>query len=222
MFETASLTDRVIKAAFELAARRPWPQITLLEIADAATVSLAELRKEFASKAAIVSAFTKAVDEEVLRAAAKRDASESPRDRIFEVIMRRLDVLGPYRSALASITRSAVPDPHSLRSYLCSQHWMLQAAGVRTAGIGGGVRLAGLAGVYAQVFRTWLNDEDPGLARTMAALDRRLRRGESWLMRVDEACQGFGHMARTLRPRVRPRPTGDAGPAAPPAPSEVM
>ena len=40
------------------------------------------------------------------------------------------------------------------------------------------MRVAGLGMIYASVFGIWLEDDDPGLARTMAALDRRLRRGE--------------------------------------------
>ena len=39
-------------------------------------------------------------------------------------------------------------------------------------------RAQGLALVWARVMRVWLDDEDPGLARTMAALDKRLREAE--------------------------------------------
>jgi hypothetical protein len=62
-----------------------------------------------------------------------------------------------------------------------SSAWMLRAARIEPDGIDGRVRTAGLSAVYASAFRTWLDDDDPGLARTMAALDRRLRRGERTL-----------------------------------------
>jgi hypothetical protein len=65
-------------------------------------------------------------------------------------------------------------------------HWMLEAAGIATDGATGGLRVTGLATVYASVFRTWLQDDDPGQARTMAALDRRLRRGERTLRNVED------------------------------------
>ena len=65
-------------------------------------------------------------------------------------------------------------------------HWMLQAAGIGTDGVGGGLRVSGLAMVYASVFRIWLEDDDAGLARTMAALDRRLRRGERTVRNVEQ------------------------------------
>ncbi|MGH9810464.1 MAG: hypothetical protein ACRD9W_24995, partial [Terriglobia bacterium] len=78
-----------------------------------------------------------------------------------------------------SIYSSGAADFALAGPYLSSQHWMLQAAGIGTEGPLGGLRVSGLAVIYASVFRIWLDDEDPGLARTMAALDRRLRRGES-------------------------------------------
>jgi hypothetical protein len=53
--------------------------------------------------------------------------------------------------------------------------WMLEAAGVSADGIGGLVRVKLTAAAYVATSRTWLRDETPDLAPTMAALDRRLR-----------------------------------------------
>jgi hypothetical protein len=57
---------------------------------------------------------------------------------------------------------------------------MLTAADIDAAGPKGMVRAQGLALLYASVLRTWTHDDDPGLARTMAALDRALGRGARW------------------------------------------
>ena len=46
-----------------------------------------------------------------------------------------------------------------------------------------------LALLYASVLRTWLDDDDPGLARTLAALDRGLARGARWSGVFDELCR---------------------------------
>ena len=48
------------------------------------------------------------------------------------------------------------------------------------------------------MFRTWLDDDDAGLARTMAALDRRLRRGESTIKSFDDAVAGATRIATDL------------------------
>ncbi len=200
MINAETDTGRLIAAALRLAAARPWDQITLRDIAEEAGVSLAAMREHFSSKAGILKAFTKAADEVVLREAAQRHPVGSTRDAIFEVLMSRFDAMEPYKPALRSIVRTAgqdLPDPDMLRAVLSSQHWMLEAAGVDTSGAGGAVRTLGLASVYASVFRVWLDDSDPGLARTMAALDRRLRRGEQNLKALDSIC-GVGRRLTEL------------------------
>jgi AcrR family transcriptional regulator len=201
MLDLSTPRGAIIAAAFRLAAERPWAEVTLADVADAAGVTLVALKKEFGSKGEILAAFTTAVDDEVLARAPKRTPDQAVRDALFEVIMSRFDVLMPYKAALQSIASGLLPDPAQVRPLLTSQQWMLEAAGVNTAGVEGSVKVAGLATVYASVFRTWLADDDPGQARTMAALDRRLRRGERTLTRVTDLCSGLARFASAAMPR---------------------
>jgi hypothetical protein len=97
---------------------------------------------------------------------------------------------------------------------------MLEAAGIATDGPTGALRIGGLALTYASVFRVWLEDDDPGLARTMAALDRRLRRGERTMRSIEHAgsvlnrlaTEGPRFLRSVFRPPRRPEPT--SGPEA--------
>ena len=210
MIDTTTAKGRILAAAFALAAERPWGEISLADIADKAGVSLVELKAAFDGKAAMLAAFSSLVDDEMLRRAPRRVPDQSTRDALFEVFMSRFDALAPYRLALKSITASGPADLGHLRAILDAQHWMLAAAGVPNDGAAGLARAAGLATVYASVFRTWLDDDDPGFARTMAALDRRLRRGESALNRVDDICTGAQRIASTILPSVfgrKPKPS---------------
>lgn len=218
-----TLRGRIIEAAMKLAGERPWKDVTLLDIAEATGVKLVDLKQEFSSKSEVLSAFSRAVDDEVLRRAPKREATTSPRDAVFEILMTRFDVLAPYKQALRSISGDLnAPDPASICSFLASQHWMLQAAGIDTSGLTGRLKVGGLASVYASVMRTWLKDDDPGLARTMAALDRRLRRGERALSNLEDVkacvCRVADRLASLTRPRrcagtahEAPRPEETAG-----------
>lgn len=223
MLDPVTPRNALVAAALRLAAARPWAELTLADIAEAGGMTLSALKAEFASKGEIIAAFTSAVDDEVLARAPKRAPDQPVRDTLFEVIMSRFDVLAPYRAGLRSIVQSGLPDPAQVRPMLESQRWMLEAAGVNTAGLEGGFKVAGLATVYGSVFRTWLADDDPGLARTMAALDRRLRRGERTLTRIEEVCSGLSKFVSAAMPRgfkSAPRPPGDAaggGPAGTPA-----
>jgi hypothetical protein len=56
--------------------------------------------------------------------------------------------------------------------------------------------------LFASVLRTWVDDEDPGLARTMAALDRALARGQRWSGFLDDVLWIPGAVCR-VRPRRR-------------------
>ena len=186
MFDQFTPKGRVLAAALQCAAARSWGEVTFADIAEAAKLGLADLRNEFGSKSEILAALVRAVDDEVLKRAPKRTEGQPARDLLFDIVMSRFDVLGPYKSALKSIHASGPADLALARPLLSSMHWMLEAAGIATDGPTGSLRVTGLATVYASVFRTWLQDDDPGQARTMAALDRRLRRGERTLRNVED------------------------------------
>lgn len=218
MLNDTSLKHRVIAAALRLAAERPWSDVTMRDIADAAGIGLTELRGEFGSKGAIIAAFTRVTDDAVLARAAKPAADQPARDRIFDVIMTRFDVLTPYKAAIKSIADSHPMDSAILKKAWASQAWMLHAAGVPMNGPLGSLRVAGLGTVYASVARTWLDDNDPSMARTMAALDRRLKRGEESMRVAHSFCDGINSLVRVFSCRDR-RDEAPASPSSsPPSP----
>ena len=62
--------------------------------------------------------------------------------------------------------------------FLHSMAWMVEAAGLSSAGLSGAVRTEGLALVYLNALRVWLADDTEDMAKTMAALDWGLRQAE--------------------------------------------
>jgi AcrR family transcriptional regulator len=198
--------ERVIAAFMALLAEKSFEQIGFAEIATRAGVSLSELRELFGSTLAILAAHMKAVDRAVLAGGDDDMAEESPRERLFDVLMRRLEVHAPHKAAVRSLLRSAANNPglgFALNGLAVrSQQWMLTAADIGAAGPRGMVRAQGLAMLYALVLRTWIDDDDPGLARTMAALDRALARGQRWSGFLDDVLRIPGRLCRP-RPRRR-------------------
>jgi AcrR family transcriptional regulator len=220
MFDHYTREGRILAAALECAAKKSWADVTLLDIAEGANLPLSELRGAFTTKSDIIAALLRAIDDEVLKRAAKRGEGQEKRDLLFDIIMTRFDVLGPHKAALKSIHASGPADFALAGPFLSSQHWMLQAAGIGTDGATGALRVAGLGLAYASVFKVWLDDDDPGLAKTMAALDRRLRRGESALAGIEQVHtavsrfgEALGELARNAT-RGRPKPTPAPGPDA--------
>lgn len=198
MLDLSTEKGNFVSAALALAAEKPWNDVTLAEIAARANSTLVALKAQFTSKANILEAFVRLIDDEVLARAPKREEGQSPRDALFEVVMSRFDVLAPWKSSVRSIVQSGAPEPGQLLGAIASTRWMLEAAGIGSSGVEGAARTVGLAAVYAAVFRIWLDDDDPGLARTMAALDRRLRRGERVMRRGADVAKGMQRVAGAL------------------------
>lgn len=220
MFEEFSKRNRATRAALELAAEGGWKAVTFTAIAERTGLSLADLRRDFTCKADILRVFQAEIDAEVLAKAKAATAEQSPRDRVFDMVMTRFEAMTPYKPALRRISAALYCHPAEaaqlLPSSLASQYWMLAGAGAKLDGPGAGLRVAGLASIYAKVFRVWLDDSSPGLDRTMAALDRRLKNGEQWLSSVESACGTLCRLACGFVPRGwKRRESGDsAGQAA--------
>jgi AcrR family transcriptional regulator len=197
-----------------LLAEKPIGRIGLADVAEAADVPLATLRENFDGKMGILAAFSRRTDLAVLSGGSP-DPSAGPRDRLFEAMMRRFDALGPYKAGLHSLAHSARRDPelacalHKIAKR--SQMWTLVAAGIHHGGFMGRVAIEGAVLVYAEAMRTWFDDEDEDSARTMATLDRALRRGERAMSVVSDLC-GFGarFMERGRRMREEGRERRDA------------
>jgi ubiquinone biosynthesis protein COQ9 len=204
MLDSTNPRDRIIAAALKLAETRGWRELSLGEIAGEAGIPLAALRGTFQSKGQILAAFSRAVDQAVLEKFAK-PGTDAARDRLFDVLITRFEIMQPYKAAIRRIRgdlgSSFGEALAQLRPALKSQYWMLAAAGISGEGGRGLLRVQGLLGIYARVFPIWLDDDDPGLARTMAALDRRLRRGEAILRGIGRFRDGLEGISRALRGR---------------------
>jgi AcrR family transcriptional regulator len=189
---TESPRERVIAAFMALLAENPFEQIGLAAVAARAEISLSALREEFGSLLAILAAQMKEIDRIVLDGVDPDLAEEPARERLFDVLMRRLEALTPHRAAIRSLTRSAMRNPGLAFAInglaVTSQRWMLTAANIDTSGIKGVMRAQGLAVLFACVLRTFVDDDDPNLSRTMAELDRELERGQRWSGFLDDVC----------------------------------
>lgn len=186
--------DSIVDALMALLATRRLGQIGLAEVAEEAGVSLGTLRENYDGKLAILADFRRRIDRVVLDEGPAE--GETIRDRLFEVLMRRFDALAPYKDAIRNVARSARCDPclgrvlH--RGGQRSMKWMLVAAGGAPNGIVGLIAVEGLLLVETEALRVWLDDDDPGLAKTMAALDRGLDRGERTMRLINRVCNRFG------------------------------
>jgi AcrR family transcriptional regulator len=174
----------LLVTAFELVAEEGWSRLSLVAVARRAGVAPAEVYRELPSRGALLAALTRRIDEAMLDVDESDLVGLPPRDRVFELMMARLEALVPFRPGLARMARSAQRDPglvlatawHLERSLA----WLQDAAGLRSSGLRASLARRALGAAYLQALRVWLEDEAADLGRTMAELDKQLRRVQAF------------------------------------------
>lgn len=181
MSETPDILEKGLIAALELAAERRWDDLTLAEIAAKAGLTLQDFHgvatkqtlSEFAEPY-----FDRAMSSEGI------DREDTPRERLFDVIMLRFEAMEPYRDGLKSLMAWRERSPVRIARQLAARHdsaeWALISAGLDGAGVmPEGLRAVGLGWAMAQAEYAWRKETDAGFARTMATLDKELRKAEN-------------------------------------------
>lgn len=181
---------RIVEALLALAAERRWEDFSMSDVAARAGLTLSQFRDCFPSKGAVLGAWSRQIDKQVLDGVSDDLIGEPAKERLFDVLMRRLDAMAPHRDALAGIMEWAQHDPAATLSLntlaLNSMRFMLEAAGIDSEGPVGALKLQGLVLAWTRVLRVWLDDHDPGFGQTMAALDRELERGGKLVSRAED------------------------------------
>ena len=181
----AEFDQALITAAFTLAAESGWGAVSVAAAARAAGLPLERARARFRDRNAILMRFGRHADEAALTGVTE---DGSPRDRLFDMLMRRFDAMQSQREGIRALLH-ALPTNPPLAILMGaatggSMAWMLGAAGLQTTGLSGLLRTKGLAAVWIYTLRAWERDDSPDLSGTMAALDRALGRAErlgTWL-----------------------------------------
>ena len=175
------LTKRLIDAAFDLALEGDWRNAGLRDIADKADIAFAEAYSAVTSKQTLLNHYAKMVDQEVL-ADFVYDRNETVKDRLFDLIMSRFDAMSKSREALNLIAKTELKRGQGL---ICgygrlsrSMALTLEAAGVSSEGLVGGMAIQYLSGVYLRALAVWMSDETEDFSKTMKSLDSSLTSAE--------------------------------------------
>ena len=170
------------QALLDLVEERGWLDLSFADIVEKAGLSIAEAHGIYRSKTAILVAITRTIDERVFAGLENDPLEGSVKDRLFDLLMRRFDVLKADQGAYRRLMRQLPATPAESAAVLCrlrrSLSMMLEAAGVSASGLRGALRLKGLGLIYAAGLRAFANDESEDLAKTMAEVDKRLGQAE--------------------------------------------
>ena len=185
MEDTDDIVELALLAALRLAAETPWGDITLTAIANEAGLSLGDLYG--LTRDDLVDAFEEYFDRAM--SAEGPAGGDSPRERLFDVIMLRFEAMETFRAGAVSMMRDRDRTPRLLlklpRRRAESAHWALVSAGLDDdSGAPLSLKIAAVAVVIAQTERAWRKDKHGDFALTMAALDKSLRAAEARMLQL--------------------------------------
>jgi ubiquinone biosynthesis protein COQ9 len=206
--DDAEFDRQLIAAAFQLAAEDGWRSVSVAAAARTAGLALVRARERFPGRSTILLRFGRLADQAAL---AELPSDGPPRDRLFDLLMRRIDVFQAHRAGVLALLRALPAEPPTALMLALatrrSMRWMLDTADLSAGGIRGELRVKGLVAVWLWTMRAWQADETEDLSATMAALDAALRRAE-------QAAEWLGWSGRAAPPPPDDTAT-DTGPAAP-------
>lgn len=185
-----SVRRDLARAALGLATCEPWRAVTIAKLAQQAGRPVGDLYDATLSDVldCVEEAFDRAIADELPAV----DPDQSVRDRLFDLIMRRFEAMELHRAAVLAMGEGLERDPVNLGlahgRAARSARWVLMLAGLDAEGVSGQARVQGLAVIITQARAAWKGDKSGDFARTMASLDKNLRRAEEMFGRWG----GFG------------------------------
>ncbi|HUZ62894.1 MAG TPA: TetR family transcriptional regulator [Acetobacteraceae bacterium] len=173
----AEFDKALVEAAFRLAGEKGWRSVNAAASAREAGLDLAKARGRFPGRAAILIRFGRMADQAALAGASQ---TGPVKDRLFDTLMRRFDMLQTHRAGVLALFDYLPTDPGMALLLAHATHrsmgWMLEGAGIPATGCRGALRSRGLTAVWLWAVRAWRSDDSADLAATMAALDTALDR----------------------------------------------
>lgn len=156
-----------------------WKAFSFEDLALLSGASLAQIYAIFPSKEDIYLAFTHQINQETLEQVHLEDLT-SLKERLFELIVCRLECLDPYRLVIQEIYDSSIRDPCQCifitRNIKKNLLWMMRVSGCRSKGFSQILFLNTFFSLYIVTFYKWLQDQTKDKAQTLSFLDQSLTR----------------------------------------------
>ena len=168
----------LLEAALGLVEREGWQAYGPLRLARETGAGLAEIVTQLGDRADILAAMGRRADMAMIDVEVDDLAEMSPKERVFELMMRRFESLRAARPALRRLRREAAPEVwlQGLGNLRRAMKLVVEAADLAGHGPRRAVVGAALASAYLRTGRVWLDDDSEDLSRTLAELDTQLDR----------------------------------------------
>ena len=205
---TISGADRetqLARASLDLLKNRGWEKLALASVARSAKLPLSDVLSIVPSKSALPALILRALVKETARRYKMDPGSGGPRERLFDATMTFFDTQRHDAVALKKLYRALRYDPTMLlatRGDVLRLSGQLLALGEADVGLSPRLQATVFAGVLIHAVSVWCDDDDE-MGKTMAQLDRDLRRADRFLWPKSDRAGVPPASAKAGRGRVR-------------------
>jgi AcrR family transcriptional regulator len=169
-------TKLITEAAIALADARGWNEVTFKDVARDARCTEATVKALFPDIWAMIRWHLEAIENET-RKEVEEYLTGNWRDNLMEILMMRFERAQRHRNAWRSLPDAFRAHPRKLRRFARlfykTMDRMLKLAGLPPR-LCQPLLVTVMGGVYLSLVHTYLEDDTPDLARTMAAIDKRM------------------------------------------------
>ena len=182
------MQKQIIEIFLELLVEKGWASTTVEDVAHRLSLPMNEIIALLPSKERGFSLLASYAEDEVFNQLRLEEIAQySEKERAMEVLLTKLEAMSPFkvflkylRANFLSLTEVSLP---FAMAELSSLERILGYYGFNQSSLLSELKRKGLFGVYLLAMDTWLKDETPDLAPTLAKLDSLLSKGETFLER---------------------------------------
>ena len=182
MAQIKTKKQTILHSALKLAGEYGWSNVHFEQIAKESKIQTKELTSIFTDKDSIFFAIFQEINDELSSADLQFDLEQdTEKDRLFEVIMYRFDLLNQNREAFISMLSPFTSDLEKAwkcKSDFChSMRSTLEKADITpNSMMKEDALIVAISTVYLLTMKTWLEDKSEDMAKTMANLDKYLEK----------------------------------------------
>ena len=208
MTDQIDYREAIVDAAVAIARRSSWEAVRLFDVATELNITLDDIRKHFREKEDLIDAWFDRADRAMLITSEENGfLSQSPRERLYQLIMVWLDSMADQRKITRQMIGSKLEPGHihiqipAVMRISRTVQWMREAAQRDATFLRRALEETVLTTIYLATFTHWMFDESYQSQRTRDFLAHKLQLAEG----LDQTI--YGHSQKDAKSNSTMEPT---------------
>lgn len=178
----SKIDEKIAKKTLEAFEDMKWQDISINNIYKKMKIKKTTINDRYKKKENLLINIIKFFDKKLIESSSLINDSDS-RDMLIEILMTRFDLLQSYRKSIINIHSLIKSRPNIffilLPHFNNSSSVSLKSIKTNTRGITGKIKVKVFLLIYFASFYVWIEDNSPGLEKTMASIDRYINLAEN-------------------------------------------